>query len=79
MKVNIASEILRGTVTTSTKARCASVSGLVIVLAMEMWTRQQAGIQCPGSLLKKFQNLRIRSRDKTSMPVEKNLTTDGDI
>ena len=61
VKIPIASAILRGTATTSTKARCAWDSGLVIVLAMEMLTPTQAGIQCPGSLLKKFQNLRLRS------------------
>ena len=73
VKIPIASAILRGTATTSTKARCAWVSGLVIVLAMEVLTPTQAGIQCPSSLLKKFQNLRLRSRDKTSIPAEKKL------
>ena len=73
-KIFIASAILRGTATTSTKERYAWDSGLVIVSAMEMLTPTQAGIQCPGSLLKKFQNLRLRSRDKTSTPAEKNLT-----
>ena len=64
----IASAILRVTATISTKARCAWDSGLVIVLVMEMLTPTLAGIQCPGSLLKKFLNLRLRSRDKTSIP-----------
>ena len=51
--------------TTSTKAMCAWDSGLVIVLdTVEVMTPTQAGIQCPGSLLKKFLNLRLRSRDK---------------
>ena len=68
-KVSIASVILRGTATTSTKARCAWVSGLVIVPeSVEVMTPTQAGIQFPGSLLKKFPNLRLRSRDKTAIP-----------
>ena len=71
VKNPFASAILRGTVTTSTKARCAWDSGLVIALVMEMLTPTQAGIQCPGSLLKKFPNLRLRSRDKTTIPAEK--------
>ena len=62
VKIFTASTILRGTVTTSTKARCAWDSGLVIVLdSVEVMTPEQAGIQCPGSLLKKFQNLKLRS------------------
>ena len=62
VKIPIASAILRATVTTSTKARCAWDSGLVIVLdTVEVMTPTLAGIQCPGSLLKKFQNLRLRS------------------
>ena len=75
VKIPIASAILRATATTSTKARCAWVSGLVIVLAMEVLTPTQAGIQCPGCLLKKFQNLRLRSRDKTSIPRQKKTKT----
>ena len=62
VKIPIASAILRGTATTSTKASCAWDSGSLIVLAtVEVMTPAQAGIQCPGSLLKKFQNLRLRS------------------
>ena len=60
-KICIASEILRGTVTTSTKARCAWDSGLVIVLVVLRLTPTQAGSPCPGSLLKKSLNLRLRS------------------
>ena len=79
VKIPIASAILRGTATTSTKARCAWDSGSLIVLAtVEVMTPTQAGIQCPGSLLKKFLNLRLRSRDKTSIPTEKCLKCDGD-
>ena len=73
VKISFASAILRATATTSTKARCAWDSVLVIVLTMEMLTPTQAGIQCPGSLLKKFQNLRLRSRDKTSSCRKKNF------
>ncbi len=57
------SAILRGTVTTSTKARCAWDSGSVTVAVMETLTPTLDIIQCPGSLLKKFLNLRLRSRD----------------
>ena len=71
VKIFTASTILRATVTTSTKARCAWDFGLVIVLAMEMVTPKQAGIQCPGYSLKKFLNLRLRSLDKTFIPTEK--------
>ena len=62
------SAILRGTVTKSTKGRCAWDSGSVIVPVTEMPTPTQAGIQCPGSLLKKFLNLRFRPRDKKKIP-----------
>ncbi len=58
------SAILRGTATTSTKARCAWDSGSVTVAVMEMQTPTRVFSQCPGSLLKKFLNLRLRSRDK---------------
>ncbi len=67
IKIFTASTILRGTVTTSTKARCAWDSGSVIVPDMETLTPTQDTIQFPGSLLKKFLNLRLRSRDKTSI------------
>ncbi len=69
LKIFTVSAILRGTVTTSTKGRCALDSGSPIVPdSVEGMTPRQAGIQCPGSLLKKFLNLRLRSRDKTSIP-----------
>ena len=57
IKISFVSAILRGTVTTSTKTGCVWDSGLVIVRDMEILTPTQAGIQCPGSLLKKFLNL----------------------
>ena len=66
-KICTVSEILRGTVTTSTKGRCAWDSGLVTVLMVLRLTPRQAGSQCPGSLLKKFLNLRLRFSDKTSI------------
>ena len=70
-KIPFASAISRGTAKTSTMARCAWVSGSLIVLdTVEVMTPTQAGIQFPGSLLKKFQNLRLRSRDKTFIPAE---------
>ena len=62
VKISIASAILRGTVTTSTKARCAWDSGSLIVPdTVEVMTPTQAGIQCPVSMSKKFLNLRLRS------------------
>ena len=62
IKIFTALTILRATVTISTKARCGWDSGSLIVLdTVEGMTPTQAGIQCPGSLLKKFLNLRLRS------------------
>ena len=62
VKFPIASAILRGTATTSTKARCAWDSGSLIVPdTVEVIMPTQAGIQCPGSLLKKFLNPRLSS------------------
>jgi len=62
VKIPVVSAILRGTVTTSTKARGAWDSGSVIVLdSVEVMTPTQDIIQCPGSLLKKFLNHRLRS------------------
>ena len=66
--VRIVSAILRVTATTFTKARCAWDSGsLTVPDTVEVMTPTQAGIQCPGSLLKKFLNPRLRSRDKTKI------------
>ena len=70
VKIFIASAILRGTVTTSTKARCAWDSGLVIVPVMvsfmeEVPTPTRDLYQCPGSLLRKFPSLRTRFPYKT--------------
>ena len=70
VKIPFASAILRGTATTSTKAKCAWDSGSLIVPdTVEVITPTQVGIQCPESLLRKFPNLRLRSREKTSIPV----------
>ena len=75
VKIPFASAILRGTATTYTQARFAWDSGSLIVPGtVEVMTPTLAGIQCPGSLLKKFQNLRLRSQAKTSIPEEKYLT-----
>ena len=50
--------ILKVTVTTSTRERCKWDSGLEIAtLAIRLLTRTQAGGQCPGSSLKRFQKL----------------------
>ena len=54
------SAILRVTVTTSTKERCAWDSGLAIVAVWETLTLTRVGIQCPGSLSRKFLRLSLR-------------------
>ena len=68
IKVLTASAMLRGIATTSTKEGCAWDSGSVTVPDMETLTPTQAGIQCPGSLLKRFQNHKLRSQDETTIP-----------
>ena len=60
LKIFIASAILRDTVTASTKARCAWVSGSAIVQDMETLTPTQVGIQCPESSSKRFLKHRLR-------------------
>ena len=72
LKIFTAFAILRGTVTTSTKERCAWDSGLVIVRVKNLATPTQAGNLCPGSSLKKFLRLRPRYRGKTFLPAKKN-------
>ena len=72
LKIFTAFAILRGTVTTSTKERCAWDSGLVIVRVKDLVTPTQAGSLCPGSSLKKFLRLRPRYRGKTFLPAKKN-------
>ena len=68
LKILTVSAILKGTVTTSTKERYAWDSGLEIVPDMETATPKQVGIQCPGSSLKKFLQLRLRTCAKPSVP-----------
>ena len=72
LKVFTESAILRGTVTTSTKERCAWDSGLVIVEVHHLVTPTRAGSLSPGSSLKKFLRLRPRYRGKTFLPAKKN-------
>ena len=62
----------------STRVLCAWNSGSVTVLVSDLLTPTQDGIQCPGSLLKKFLNPRLRSRDKTSDPFVQKGGWDGD-
>ena len=72
VKISFASAILRDTVTTSTKARYAWDSGSPIVLdSVEVLTPTLDTNECHESLLKKFLNPRLKSRDKTSVPVER--------
>ena len=59
-KFSIASAILRDTVTTSTKERCAWDSGSAIAPRMETLMGTQDGIQYPGSLSKKFLKLKFK-------------------
>ena len=61
IKTYTVSAILRGTIITFTKARCAWDSGLVTVRVMqEILKPTQDTNQCPGSLLKKFLNPKTR-------------------
>ena len=76
VRIFTVSAILRGTATTFTKAKCAWDSGWAIVPLMETLTPTQAGIRCPGSMLKKFLNLSLRSRDKAPF-LHKRLRWDG--
>ena len=53
--------ILRATVITFTRERCVWDSGLeAATLGTRMLTRTQAGLHCPGSLLKRCQKLSSR-------------------
>ena len=60
IKVIIASAILRGTVITSTKGRCAWDSGSAIASPLETLMATQDGIQCPVYLMKKFLKLKLK-------------------
>ena len=59
------SATLKGTVITFTRERCEWDSGLERVVARRELTHTQAGIQCPGSSLKRCQKLSSKhvSRD----------------
>jgi len=79
VRIPVVSAILRGTVTTSTKVRCAWDSGSLIVPDLvDVMTPTLDTNQCPGSLLKKFLNPRLRSRDKTFDPFVQKGGWDGD-
>ena len=67
LKIFTESAILKGTVTTSTKERCAWDSGLVIVRVILPLTPTQVTFQCPGSSLKKFLKPRFKSQAKPSI------------
>ena len=64
IKISIASAILRGTVITSTKERCAWDSGSATAPRMDMLMGTQDTSQCPVYLLKKFLKLKLK-RDFT--------------
>ena len=67
LKIFTAFAILRGTVTTFTKERCAWDFGLVIVQVTHLVTPTRAGSLFPGSSLKKSLRLSPKCRDKTSV------------
>ena len=71
LKILTVSAILRVTVTTSTKARCAWGSGSVIVSqTAEMITMPTlAGNQCRGSMSKKSRKHKLRLRNRTFFPI----------
>ena len=60
IKISIASAILRGTVITSTKGRCAWDSGSEIAPGMETLMGTQDGGPCPVCLLRKFPKLKLK-------------------
>ena len=60
IKISIASAILRGTVITSIKERCAWDSGSEIAPDMETLMGTLDGSQCPAYLLKKFLKLKLK-------------------
>ena len=72
----IVTAILKVTVITSTRERCEWDSGLESVpLAKRMLMRTQAGGQCPGSSLKRFQKLSSKhvTRDSLDFLEKKNM------
>ena len=60
VKTSIVSAILRDIVTTLTKDKCALDSGSEIAPHMGTLMGTQDGIQCPGSLLKKFLKRKLK-------------------
>ena len=70
-QIPIVSAILRDTVLTSIRARCAWGSGSVIAPVMEMQTLTVAGIRLPASTLRKCQNLRSRSQSSLILMEQK--------
>ena len=62
VKTLTASAILRVTVTVSTKGTCVWDSGSAIARDIEVLTPTPVGIQCPGSMSKRFLKLRLKSR-----------------
>ena len=70
-QIPIVSAILRDTVITSIRARCAWGSGSVIAPVMEMQTLTVAGIRLPASTLRKCQNLRSRSQSSLILMEQK--------
>ena len=65
----IASTILRGTVITSTKERCAWDSASAIAPDMETLMGTLDGSQCLGYLLKKFLKLKLKSDFRLKRPM----------
>ena len=70
-QIPIVSAILRDTVLTSIRARCAWGSGSVIAAVMEMQTLTVAGVRLPASTLRKCQNLRSRSQSSLILMEQK--------
>ena len=70
-QIPIVSAILRDTVLTSIRARCAWGSGSVIAPIMDMQTLRLAGIRLPASTLRKCQNLRSRSQSSLILMEQK--------
>ena len=69
LKILIVSAILRATVTTSTRERCAWDSGLVNAMGtVETLTPIQDGILCRESSLRKFQKHKLRHPSRTATP-----------
>ena len=68
IKILTVSAILRVTVPTSTKARCAWDSGSVTVMDMETMTPILVGRQCRGSMLRKSPNHKLRFRNIAFIP-----------